>query len=312
MNLKRRVLVSLAFVAATATFLFADSLVEGTTAAANHNWRVTLAVSSRTVGAGESIRLTAQANNAIASSPYYLYIEVDGTDVKQCNTSRCETTITYPSAGAHSARAYIYGQTDEQYCYYYSSSSSSSSSSGYCVDVPSGLIAESQSFDLTWTAATVDWVVQLSGPVGDLLTGEPARLIANVNEPLDETPYFLIIENSDTGEVLKSCGNGQSCSTAASRSTSGDATFVAYLSEVADGTGGFVFSDPLTVTWVEVSAIPSAAASVSPQGNLPTFKAQGTPESGPNFWVVFAILFLGTVIVGALLYWAFRSAPRGE
>jgi hypothetical protein len=209
-------------------------------------WSVSLSTNYTTQQVGDSVELTATANNSVGGSPWVneIYNSTAGTFVGGCNTgSVCNVSVSESSAASDTFVAYVadYG----------------------AYNPPPTIQATSSNIAVQW----VSYSISLSVSSSSAVLNEPLFLSAVASPSVSGSPYYVTVYNTTTGALVTSCANVTTCPTQVAESSAGTNSFVAYVSDVS------TTAPPPNV----VATSSSVAATWSPDE---------TPENGTNSIVV--------------------------
>lgn len=101
----------------------------------------------------------------------------------------------------------------------------------------------------------VSYVTLAALPANEPVYGE-IPLMAQTDQDLTTTPYYILIVDSSTEQVVKACGTGTQCGVYVSSSAAITKNYVAYVAPWASTLNGIqdiqAFSQPETVEWFHV------------------------------------------------------------
>ncbi|HEX5741224.1 MAG TPA: hypothetical protein VFY17_06685 [Pilimelia sp.] len=176
------------------------------------DWTVELSADWGLLWTGDSVQLTAWANQDVASTVYYIYIyDTDtGQKVADCGSgTTCQASVAVSRPGEHRYRAYV-----------------AESGATY---PPSGAQAQSTEVRVRWDAfLTLDARLEVSDAAPD--TGEEVTLtLYGTGTDVGTSPYYLSIFDATDGTAVAVCGAGLSCQAAVARDVAGTRRYVGYL-----------------------------------------------------------------------------------
>jgi hypothetical protein len=101
----------------------------------------------------------------------------------------------------------------------------------------------------------VSYVGLAALPANEPVYGE-IPLMAQTDQDLTTTPYYILIVDSSTGQVVRACGTGTQCGVYVSSTAAISKNYVAYVAPWASTLNGIqdiqAFSQPETVEWFHV------------------------------------------------------------
>jgi hypothetical protein len=183
-------------------------------------WTVSLAIDKTVFQAGQTLTLTATANQDVGNTGthYGIFImdTTTGVQLNYCVTGpTCSTTTTFTNGGPHSYSAKVTSL------------------------IPQCCPSYSQGTDLQATSETVSatraaWTVSLAQDKTVFQAGESVTLTATANQDVGNTggKYGIFIFDTTTGMQLKSCLTGATCSTSTTFYTGGPHTYSAQVTSL--------------------------------------------------------------------------------
>jgi len=185
---------------------------------------VSLHASATTPKAGETVTLTAEANEAVTGSGYEITIAdqtMGGIVIARCSTGRaCQATLKEASATSQRYIAAVANQIETK--------------------------AQSREVTVTWSKAASSGV-SLHASTTTPKAGETVTLTAEANESVTGSGYEMTIADQTTGGiVIANCLTGRICRVTVAESS---AISQRYIAEVANEIETKAQSRELIVTW---------------------------------------------------------------
>jgi hypothetical protein len=209
-----------------------------TTVAWTSQWTATLSTSNSNPLPTGSATLTATSNHTVTGSPYVIgiYDLNTGALVTSCSSgSTCSTSVSQVLPSTHTYIAYV-------------------SEAGSTV-TPPNVQAISNTAPVTWGVGGATpslWQVALTAAPPNPSGGSSVTLAAVADQPVDTTPYSIMIFDQTTGEQVCVRSSGTTC-TATVAHTSGEThNYVAFIAPASTDypPGGIqASSSTVTVTW---------------------------------------------------------------
>ena len=173
-------------------------------------WSVSLYANYTTQQVGDSVELTATANNNLNGSPWVneIYNSTTGTFVGGCNAGAvCSFSVTESSAANNTFVAYV---------------------ADYSAYNPPPLIqATSGTITVTWVSS---FSVTLSASTTSPSGGGTVTLSASTNIQ-GNSPYDIEIYNSGSDALLSACSSGSTCTASVSEAGGVTESYIAYVAD---------------------------------------------------------------------------------
>ena len=101
----------------------------------------------------------------------------------------------------------------------------------------------------------VTYVLISATPANEPVFGE-IPLLAQTDQDVGPTPFYIMIVDDSTGDVVKTCGTGTQCGTFVGMATAVTKNYTAYVGDYATTVGAIqniqAVSQPQTVSWFHV------------------------------------------------------------
>lgn len=163
-------------------------------------WTITLSAAPSSPWVTQSTTLVATANADVGPTPYSIVIrDANLVVLKSCSTgTTCSHAVTYPR-GSHHFYASIEAGSDP-----------SQASAGLSVE---------------WHSTTLD----LSASQNSLSVGSGSLLTATTGQDIGPSPFYTMIFDTTTGNLLTYCGQGTSCTVTVTQTSATTHVYKAFL-----------------------------------------------------------------------------------
>jgi hypothetical protein len=239
-------------------------------------YSVTLSASTTSPVDGQTVNLTATANQAVTAPPYIVIWDTTTNSIAgaACSSgTSCTVTVEYTTTSG----------TTQNYVAYISSSASSIASTQ----------AQSSSVSVGWTAYSVSISASTTSPS----SGQSVTLTATANQSVSSAPWYIDIWDNTTNSLVGTgCGSGNTCSASVSYATGTTHTYQAYISGSATAiTSTQASSGTVSVTWPTPTVTQDGSATTNSGNLVSSLSVSHTTGSHSNeLLVVGVVLSSGT------------------